>query len=495
VAVLTDPWGRHPSAVAGLGTIADVIEVRSEGRELDPAPIRRHFGGKLAYSEGLASGDGRNGGGGDRLARLESAAAAYDFVDLEWPGDLSQRVLERVPPERRWISWKGAAAGAAGLAGLVETMRRVPAALFRLSVDSGVTIPVAMQVLEGLGRADVTLFGSGCGEAWSRMLAPWLGAPVVFGTAGDGHEEGWGQPDAEGMLNLAQLVRQYGFPELPRLERLFGIVSRPGAWSLSPLLHNAAYRALGIPAVYLPFPTPSFCGFWSRAVESGLDRLGPRLTGATVTAPHKEEALSVARAVTPAAGQAGGANLLVRRDGGAWLADTTDSSGVLGALARASVNPRRWRVAVIGCGGAGRAAAAALAGAGARVTLVNRGAPRGSLAARLLRLPVVPLAGLDPSPFELIVHATPLCDEVPFDPARMREGAVVLEMVYAGEPTPLVAAARARGLLTIDGWDVLMMEVRDQFRLMTGRALPVDLARELIEFARRGYRSSEGSIS
>jgi 3-dehydroquinate dehydratase/shikimate dehydrogenase len=494
VAVLTDPWDRDPSALTSLHAIADVIEVRGEGRDFDPGRIRRHFGGKLAYSDVPSFGGHRNAGGRERLARLGSAAAGYDFVDLEWPADMTCEILERVPAERRWISWKGAVGGVRGLAGLVEAMSGTPAALFRLSVDSGVPIPAAMRLLEGLGRTNVTMFGSGTGEAWSRMLAPWLGAPVVFGTAGNGHEESWGQPDAEGMLSLAQLVRHYGFPDLPSLESIFGIVGPTGTRSLSPLLHNAAYRALGISAVYLPFQAHSLSTFWSQVVESGLDRLGPQLKGATVTAPHKEAALKIARAVTSMAGRAGGANLLIQQ-GAHWLADTTDSSGVLGALAKASVDPAGCPAAVVGCGGAGRAAAAALASSGARVMLVNRGPERGSLAAGLLQLPVIPLAEFDPSPFALIVHATPLCEKSPFDVTRMADGTVILDMVYDKEPTPLVAAARARDLLTIDGWEVLMMEVRDQFRLMTGRALPVDLVRALIESARLGYSYSEESIS
>jgi shikimate 5-dehydrogenase len=99
----------------------------------------------------------------------------------------------------------------------------------------------------------------------------------------------------------------------------------------------------------------------------------------------------------------------------------------------------------------------------------------------------VPLADLDPADHELLVHATPLGrsadDEPPFDVGRLPAGAAVVDMVYGGEPTPLIEAARRRGLLAVDGRAVLLHQALDQFRLMTGRELPAALGRELLGLA------------
>src|SRR5205807_1594715 len=106
------------------------------------------------------------------------------------------------------------------------------------------------------------------------------------------------------------------------------------------------------------------------------------------------------------------ANLLVRTTHG-WWADS-EADGVIGALRTRRIPLRGRPVAVIGCGGAGRAAAVGLVRAGARVTLVNRGTRRGEFAARHLGLPFVPLAGFDPRPFAVLVHATSAKDTIVF---------------------------------------------------------------------------------
>ncbi len=262
-----------------------------------------------------------------------------------------------------------------------------------------------------------------------------------------------------------------GGPGVARLGLVYGIVGRTASRSMSPLLHNAGYRALGLPAVYLPFETSRFAPFWRHLAHPAPDSAEALVRGLTITAPYKEEALRAAACATPSAERAGAANILLRRDG-AWMADTTDTSGVLGALRRAGVEAAGRKTAVVGCGGAGRAAALALSSEGATVTLVNRGPARARLAARLLGLTVTPLATFDPAPFDLVVHATPVHDHSPFAVERLRPGAVVLDMVYGREPTALAIAAAASGLPTVDGWAVLASEVGEQFRLMTGRSLP-----------------------
>jgi 3-dehydroquinate dehydratase/shikimate dehydrogenase len=132
-------------------------------------------------------------------------------------------------------------------------------------------------------------------------------------------------------------------------------------------------------------------------------------------------------------------------------------------------------VAVVGCGGAGRAVAAGLRAAGAEVTLVNRGIERGHFAAELLGLPFVPLARFSAREFPLVVHATSLQHEPPFPVESLDDGAVVVELVYGSAPTPLMTAAAARGGLAIDGREVLLVEAQRQFQMMTGLSMPHDV--------------------
>jgi 3-dehydroquinate dehydratase/shikimate dehydrogenase len=203
------------------------------------------------------------------------------------------------------------------------------------------------------------------------------------------------------------------------------------------------------------------------------------LRGICVVSPHKEAALAAARSDTYFVQQAASTNFMARDGDGAWTAHTTDPEGVLLPLRARGVEPARRRAAVVGCGGSGRAIAAALVKAGAAVTLVNRGLERGARAARLLRLPFMPLAQFSSDDFSIVVHATPLGrdgESLPFVIDPRRKDVVVVDLVYGSKPTPLVAAARMAGQITVDGVDVLLAQVRSQFQLMTGEAMPEAIA-------------------
>ncbi len=187
--------------------------------------------------------------------------------------------------------------------------------------------------------------------------------------------------------------------------------------------------------------------------------------------PHKEAALSVATRASERALGAGAANLLVR-NGKGWWADTTSS--VVEPLRAAGLDPTHVAAAVVGCGGAGRSVAQELRDlAAADVQLVNRSAHRGEYASRLLGLAWVPLAGFSPGGFDIVVNATPVVDEPVFSVDELSEHAVVVDLAYRPDSdTALIAAARARGHLTVDGRQVLLAEVARQFELFAEQPLP-----------------------
>ncbi|HYG81769.1 MAG TPA: hypothetical protein VD861_15335, partial [Pyrinomonadaceae bacterium] len=334
-------------------------------------------------------------------------------------------------------------------------------------------------LLRSLGRADTLAYSTGPLGFWTRLVAPHLGAPVVVGSVPNGRAV-----PAEPSIN--RLIEDYELPLLPPLEGLYGIVGNPVFHSLSPRLHNAAYRVLGHPALFVPFHVDSFTEFWHEVVGGGvLESVGVPIKGLTVASPHKETALATAGTSSQMARRAGSANILVR-DGEAWKADTTDPEVVFTAQREHGVQMRRKRAAVIGCGGAGRAIAAALDLNGAGVTMVNRGAERGRYAAHLLDLPYTPLSTFSAGGYDVVVNATPVGrddGEVPFDVETLGGDGVVIDLVYGSAPTPLVAGAGGNGRVVIDGREVLLAQVLRQFQLMTGRAMPESLVREKLGFA------------
>lgn len=466
VATVTRPdqdLSQVPAAVTHLEVRADLTG------DLDLARVRRHFAGRLVYSlrsvwHGGACADPPP----TRRARLAAAAAAgYHLVDLEASHDLVPEVLDQVPADRRRISWHGNPLDLTLLHAQFSCMADVPARMYLLapSVATATEAVTPLRLLAQLRRADVTAFGVGPAGTWSRLLAPWFGAPVVFGRLSPDHRAG--------LPTVDQLLTDYPFPALPRVRRLYGIVGRSVATSLSPRLHNLAYHGRDLPALFLPFQVPDRAAFLTRfwpGIATGLRHLDLPLGGLTVTAPLKEVALAKADSASPTARAAGAANALIHRHG-RWRAETTDASAVVALLRRAQVPLDRRRAAVIGCGGAGRAAAIGLLACGAEVVLVNRSSDRGRLAADLIGLPFVPLEHFAPEGFSVLVHATPVSAELPLDISRLAGDAVILDLVYGPGRTALVTAAQSRGLLTIDGWDALSTEVAHQFRLMTGRMM------------------------
>ena len=252
---------------------------------------------------------------------------------------------------------------------------------------------------------------------------------------------------------------------------VYGIVGGSGRQSLAPSVFNAAFRELGLPAVYLSFDPADFGSFWRET----LPRIGVPVRGLTVVTPHKEAALRFATTTGKRAERAGAANCLVRKPRG-WHAANT--SGLLDLLVAEGVDPRGLRTAVVGCGGAGRSIATELTTHGAAVTLVNRGDRRGRFASLLLGLPWTPLRRFSPLGFGLVVNATPLSRALPFDPGELEPGAVVADLAYIdGARTALIETASERDILAIDGRRVLAAETGAQFRLMTGRPLPPDAVR------------------
>jgi 3-dehydroquinate dehydratase / shikimate dehydrogenase len=481
VATLTTPL--TPDLAAGLGGV-EWLEVRADLLgDQDTEPLRRLFPGKLLYTlRSRAEGGGFEGSPEGRKRRLIEAAARYDRVDLEMARDLTPEILTGVSQEKRLISWHGPASDVDGLAACFTRMAATKAALYKLVPGAGQPgeALAPLQLLAKLGRADVVAFAGGDTGVWTRLLAPRLGAPVVYGAAGE-------VPGAPGQPSIRTFREDYGLPEQRPVSALFGVVGNPVTHSLSPRLHNGAYRELGIPAIYLPFQTDSFGDFWLEVVEEGiLGDMELPIHGLSITAPYKAAALAVAGAESPLAGLIGAANTLVLREG-VWEAESTDPDGVVAPLRLLGIEVTGRRAAVVGAGGGGRAAAVGLAQAGAEVTLFNRGTERAEKAAADLGLPCLPLADLRPALFDVLVNATLLGrapnEALPFAVDSLRPGAVVIDLVYRRPeegPTPLLAAAASQGAQVVDGREVLLGQARAQFRLMTGRDLPDPLARRLL---------------
>ena len=481
VATLTSAPSADGDELRNLPPGVGWLEVRGDlVGELSTDWLRDRFDGGLIYTlRSKAESGAFEGGRQARRRRILAAQKDYDLVDLEGERDLSPELLLEIPAERRLISWHGPATHLTGLKQRFQSLAKTQARYYKMiptAKESGDDL-CCLALLLDLAREDFICFAAGDVGTWTRIIAPRLGCPLIYGALGE-------VPGAPGQLTVAKLHEDFGLPRLGEMQALYGIVGNPVAHSLSPKLHNGAYRALGIPALYVPFHVESFGDFWLEIVESdGLEALGLPLKGLSVTSPYKEVALAVSGASSPRAQHIEAANTLVLHDG-VWEAETTDPDGVVLALQEAGVDLDGASAAVVGCGGAGKAAAYGLQLAGAKVTLVNRGKDRGEKASMSLGLPFELLAGFDPSRFDVVIQATGQghheSDDLVLDPERLTSGAAVLDMVYGPRPTRLLRQARDLGRTAVDGRSMLLNQALEQFRLMTGEKLPMALARELL---------------
>ena len=472
VASLTAPPSSNPTEMEKLPETVTWLQVRSDlVGDISTEWLRGHFPGKLLYSLRSRDAGGEfEGSLSERYKRLAAASQHYDLVELEAESDLSQELLSVIPPEQRMIFQRTTAAAAFQLQSRFEQISAVPARFYCIVTTAAKTSDGLQPLLflKTLGRKDTIAFPDGICGLWSRLLTPYFGAPFLFGQLNSATSRSH-EP------SIRQLIGDYGFPVLRPLRKLYGIAGNPVFQSLSPRLHNAGYRALDYPALFVPFHVECFDDFWQEMLESSLlGSLGVPIHGVTIVSPYKEEALIAARASSPMVRRAASTNIFMRKNG-IWEADTTDPESIASTGWKLASQNGPVKAAVIGCGGAGRAVAAALKQAGAEVTLVNRSRERAARASSLLGLPFVSLSEFQAEGFVLIINATPIgrqSDGPPFAINSLISDAIVVDLAYGTHPTPLVSGILARGGTVIDGHEVLLSQVRKQFRMMVGREMP-----------------------
>jgi len=264
--------------------------------------------------------------------------------------------------------------------------------------------------------------------------------------------------------------------------QVFGILGRPVSHSLSPVMHNAAFRHLGINAAYVAFPVTDL-----GAAVAGLRGLA--IGGVSVTIPFKEEIIPLLDDLDPQAAEIGAVNTVVNRDG-RLTGYNTDWLGAVSALT-AKVSLKGQHVLILGAGGASRAIAYGIFHQGGQVTLTDIDAARAAALARDLGAAAIPPDALDRCAATILVNATPVgmtpeVDGIPLNPDLLGRFEVVMDIVYQPLQTRLLREAEAHGGATIDGLQMLIHQATAQFELWTGQAAPMEV------MARAAYQALGG---
>jgi 3-dehydroquinate dehydratase/shikimate dehydrogenase len=295
----------------------------------------------------------------------------------------------------------------------------------------------------------------------SRVLAAHFHS--LWSYAGDGY--------APGQISAARMLEEFMFRDITDRTAIYGVVGSPLTHSVSPAMHNAAFRAAGVDAVYVPMVASSAEDFTIFATALGVQ-------GVSITIPYKVDLFNRADEVDDLSRNVGAVNTY-RRGTLTWEARNTDVSGFLAPL-KGRLELRGARATILGAGGSARAVAVALASAGSDVTVYgrNRGKARDVAALAGGTAAAFPVA---PRSWDLLVNTTPVgmmpnVGETPFEGAF--DGRIVYDLIYNPMETRLLKEAAAAGCETLGGLDMLVAQAEDQSEWWLGQRPPAGLMRQ-----------------
>jgi 3-dehydroquinate dehydratase/shikimate dehydrogenase len=433
---------------------ADLVELRLD-MVADPDPVAAIADRRLPVIvtcrprwEG-----GRFDGSEEERRRLLHRAqlAGAEYIDVEWKAGFSN-IVESRRGRGVIVSHHDFAGVPVDLNDRVRAMHATGAEVVKIAIMAR-RLTDTLPLLSLPRRSGTTLIALAMGEAGlaTRVLAARFGSAWTYA----GPEIAPGQVDARTMESV------FGYSRLTERSAIYGVVGQPVMHSLSPAMHNAAFRAAGLDASYLPLAAADFPDFVTFADACGV-------SGVSVTAPFKLAAFDAAAHRDAISQRVQSLNTLKRQSAG-WAGLNTDVAGFLGPLKDTPL--RGARATILGAGGASRAAAIALESVGARVAISARRAERARVAASLTGAAVAPWPPPHGS-WDLLVNATPVgtapdIADSPL-PAGPFTGHLVYDLVYNPTDTRLLRDARAAGCRTIGGLAMLVGQAERQFTWWTG---------------------------
>jgi 3-dehydroquinate dehydratase/shikimate dehydrogenase len=438
---------------AGLRAIRAFLADRPEASIL--ATCRRH------------QNQGRFNGSVEEQLRLLAAAveAGASAVDIEI--ETAENALARLDAFRGRallvISYHNFE-GTPAVEGVLRRMMRIPADAYKLVTTARKPSDNwrVLSLARSHPHSQLILLAMGETGFATRVLSPSFGALYTY--AAPNSSEG----TASGQISGRLMRCLYRLDRFTRQGKIYGVVADPVRHSISPAVHNRAFHARRIDAVYVPLLTHpgQLKDLFDFAAKVPL-------AGFSVTIPHKQKIMRYLDAVEPLARRIGAVNTVWRK-AGRWRGTNTDAAGVLGPLGR-RMRLAKSSVLLVGNGGAARGAAFALADARARVSIVGRNPDRVRALAKACGAEPLLREQLAGRHFDAVIHATPLgmhphVDECFFEGEIPAD--IVFDMVYNPLVTLLGRRAEEQGLTVIPGLEMFIEQAVKQFEIWTGETAP-----------------------
>jgi 3-dehydroquinate dehydratase/shikimate dehydrogenase len=330
-------------------------------------------------------------------------------------------------------------------------------------------IPV-WNLLESAKAENKSVVPIAMGEAgkWTRVLGPAYGAFMTYASLEAGSETAPGQISAEEMLNVFRVK------ELDRETEVFGIIAGDTSYSLSPWMHNAAFKNAGMNRVFLPLQTDKIDEFLVRMVKTSTREVDINFRGFSVTNPHKRSVIPHLNGLDDAALKIGAVNTINIEDG-RLIGYNTDAPGFVAPLKKVLGSVKGARVAIAGAGGAARACAFALKQEGANVAIFSRSYKKAQDLADAIGVKAGAMNNtFRPGTIDILVNATPIgtkgaAEDVAIAVSEQLNGLkLVYDLVYNPLETRLIKEARRAGVPAIGGLDMLLAQGARQFEIWTG---------------------------
>jgi 3-dehydroquinate dehydratase/shikimate dehydrogenase len=428
--------------------------------------------------------DGGKFSGGEEQRRLllrTAIAEGVEYVDLE--DDLAASI-PRFGRTKRIVSFHDFRKTPDNLAEIHGRLCQLDPDIVKLSTMANHPHD-NLRMLELTRQSKTPTIGVCMGDIGTptRILTGKFGAPFTYATF---HHE---RVLAPGQLSYQQMIETYHYDQIDAETEVYGVIADPVGHSLSPLVHNVAFRHCKLNKVYIPIRVPreDLARFMDEAPALGV-------RGLSVTTPHKEDVVKKLTEVDGAVRGIGAANTVVYEDkkrlgyNTDYRAAMDSLEATLGGAEEAGRRLKGKTALVLGAGGVGRSVVYGLVRRGLNVVITDGAARQALTLAQHYECHSVEWAARHSVAADLLCNCTPVgmhpnVDETPFEKHHLRPSMIVFDAVYNPENTLLVKEARSRNCTVVTGIDMFVRQAMRQFFLFTGQQGPEDLMRETVRRA------------
>ncbi|MDG3003639.1 shikimate dehydrogenase [Paludisphaera mucosa] len=483
--------GRHSSLLeewqAAAKAGAELVELRIDCLRREP-DLKRLLKNRFTpfiftVRRGVDGGMWRGDEEKRRQILREAIALGVDYVDLE--NDVAGEI-RRFGKTKRIVSYHNLKKTPEDMGEVIAACAERDPDVVKVAVAAS-SVADASRVLQASVGAKHPTVAIAMGEIgqFTRILNAKFGAPFTF--AGFNPERVF----AAGMPFLSELKKDYLYEKIDADTEVYGVIGDPIGHSLSPAIHNAAFRELGLNKVLVPFLVPKggLEGFFR-----SLEWVGVK--GCSVTIPHKEDVIPLLKSKENSVERTGSCNTVAIADDGTKTGYNTDYRAAMDSLESVlgrSDDPESpsplidKQVLILGAGGVARSIAFGVTRRGASVTLTNRHDERAALLAEEVGCRSANWGLRATMLADVIVNCTPVgmhpnVDDTPLPPsAFQRPSIVVFDTIYHPENTMMLKLARERGCTTLTGVDMFLRQAALQFKIYAGREAPIDVMRAALK--------------